>query len=572
MSSRLKIWTQSAACLVIALSTIQCSKKEAAEPIVAIVGNRTISLTGFERAYLPVILYGDKFDSPETRTQTLDYLIGDKILAQEAEKIHLDTFAMVSHIGRVAEQKAIARHVYDEWVRSKIPNPTEEELRQAFERSNKSLLVRLLFAPSEAGADSLYAILQSGTMTFEELAGRVFTDSLLSANGGALGWLNWGDLDEALENVAYDTPVGEFTLPVQSQYGWHILRVDDYKKQVITSETDYLQAKPSLAKRIYERREAVIGKTVLNDFMHTQQVEFNREISKPVFNAIIRRRAPKDGMAPDERDKPQEHRFATLKDELTPYLDQTLVSFAGEGWTVGEFLERLPEMDRRQFYNNLYLGTANLIRDELLSRAGYDKGYEKAPDVIEEVRDRKDKILSQMFLQTLWDTLTLTENMIGAYYHQNWQQRYHGRDSLHIQEILVTDKALADTLMFRLREGANFDEMALRFTKRTGFEKTIGDLGWQVSGHTPYEPLYDQALKVKTDVPLGPIQTEAGWSVIRSLDRHRYPEPFDQVHDKVKTDMENYHQAVVRKEALDNVRSRYKIERHEEVLSKIDTK
>lgn len=570
MPTRLGITTRQITVLTIIFSLLQCGKRESAGQIVATAGNRTISITSFERAYLPVILYGDKFDSPGTRNQTLDYIIGDKILAQEAEKAQMDTVSILKHVTRVAEQKAIARHVYDEWVRSKIPVPTEAELRLAFDRSNKSLLVRHLFAPTKSAADSLFSILQSGSMTFEELAAHIFADSLLAANGGELGWLNWGDLDEALENAAYDAAVGAFTPPVKSQYGWHILRVDDYKKQVITSETDYLQAKPALSRRIYERREAIIGKQVLNDFMRDQQVAFNREITQPVFNAIISRRAPKDDMAPEEREKPLEHQFATLRDELAPYMDQTLVSFAGEGWTVREFLDRLPEMDRRQFYNNLYLGTANLIRDELLSRAGYDQDYEKAADVVEEVQDRKDKILAQLYLQTLWDTLTFTENMMENYYQENWQKRYQGPDSLRLQEILVSDKALADSLMFQLRSGADFDELARQFNQRTGLKNPIGDLGWQVNGTTAYEIEYSQALKVKTGVPLGPVETESGWAIVRSTDRVRYAEPLRLIRDKVQQDMENYHQSVVRQKALDEARPHYKIERHEDVLSMID--
>jgi len=558
--------------IVIVIILLQCGRQEPANEMVAKVGNRTISITSFERAYLPVILYGDKFDSPETRKQTLDYLIGDKLLAQEAEKAEMDTFSILKHVTRVAEQKAIARHVYDDWVRKKIPVPTDDDLRLAFERSNKSMLVRHLFASTKSASDSLYAILQSGSMTFEELAARVFTDSLLAADGGSLGWLAWGDLDENLENAAYDAPVGKFTEPVESQYGWHILRVDDYKKQVITSETDYLQTKPALNRRIYERREAIIGKQVLNDFMRDQQVSFNREIAKPVFNAIIARRAPKDDMAPGEREKPLEREFATLRDELAPYMDQTIVSFSGEGWTVSGFLERLPEMGRREFYNNLYLGTANLVRDELLSRAGYAEGYEKAIDVVEEVQDRKDKILAQLYLQTLWDTLTITEKMVGKYYQDNWQRRYQGPDSLRLQEILVSDKALADTLMFRLRSGADFDELAQRFTQRVGFEHTIGDLGWQVTGKTAYEIEYSQALKTKTGVPVGPIETESGWAIVRSTDRVRYAEPLRLIRDKVQKDMENYHQSIVRQKALDEARSHYKIDRYQDVLSMIDKK
>ncbi len=554
---------------LIVLIIVSCSKKESAEPIVAQVGNRTISLTSFKRDYLPVILYGDKFDSPETRKQTLDYLIGNKLLAQEAEKDRLDTLSIVSHVKRVAERKAMARHLFDAWVRSRIPAPTEAELREAFDRTHKTLFVRHLFARTKTQADSLYALLQSGTLSFEKLAGQTFTDTTLANNGGALGWLNWGDLDENLENAAYAAQIGKFTKPVQSQYGWHILRVDDWKKQAIETEDEYQLAKSKLENRIYERREAMVGKEVLNDYMQQQNVQFNRSVAGPVFEAI-RVRRPRPDESPRERTQHPEQQYGTLKEELTPYLDQTLVTFAGEGWTVREFLQRLPEMDRRRFYGNLYIGTAYLIRDELLGREGYAKGYDKLQDVKAEVRDRQDELLARLYLQTLWDTLRFNDRMIDAYYQKNWRRHYTNPDSLHLQEILVKDKRLADTLMFRLREGADFDALARKYTRRSGQRGKAGDLGWQAGGKTGFDPLYQPALKVKTGVPVGPIGTTAGWSIVKVIERRRYPKPLDEIRDKVKTDMNNYRQAVVRTEALKKIRLEYKIDRHEELLDKID--
>ncbi|MCF7796382.1 MAG: peptidylprolyl isomerase [Candidatus Marinimicrobia bacterium] len=527
-------------------------------------------MTSFQRGYLPVILYGDKFDSPETRVQTLDYLIGDKLLAQEAERVHLDTMPILKHVRRVAEHKAMARHLYDEWVREKIPEPTEEELREAFARNNKQLFVRHLFAPSAEAADSLYALLESGRMTFEEIASRIYADSLLAENGGALGWLEWGDLDENLENAAYESPVGEFTRPVRSQYGWHILRVDDFKRQMIVSEDDFQKKKKFLKNRIYERREAVVSKQVMNEFMEAQNVQFDREITRPVFTAIIARRSADETLAPEEQSSSPEREFATLEDELLPYLDQMLVTFAGEGWTVREFLDRLPEMDRRHFYGNLYVGLANMIRDELLGREAEAKGYDQKPDVVEEVRDREDKLLAQLYLQSLYDTLTITDQIVNTWYHENWRQRYHAPDSLWLQEILVTDKAFADSLMYRLRTGANFDEMARRYSKRHGLQGAPGDLGWQVGGKTPFVTQYENALKVQQNIPVGPVETEDGWSIVRYTQQRRYPLPLDRIREKVRQDVENYRQAVVRNEALEKARTEYEIVRHDEVLNQID--
>lgn len=51
------------------------------------------------------------------------------------------------------------------------------------------------------------------------------------ANGGDLGWSNPGKFVAAFEKVMNGTATGEISKPFKSQFGWHILRVDDRRTQ-----------------------------------------------------------------------------------------------------------------------------------------------------------------------------------------------------------------------------------------------------------------------------------------------------------------------------------------------------
>ena len=48
-------------------------------------------------------------------------------------------------------------------------------------------------------------------------------------NGGDLGYFGRGQMVPEFEKVAFNTPVGEVSNPVYTQFGWHLIKVLDKK-------------------------------------------------------------------------------------------------------------------------------------------------------------------------------------------------------------------------------------------------------------------------------------------------------------------------------------------------------
>ncbi len=520
--------------------------EEADKVIVATVDDLKITETSFQRAYLPILLYGDKFDSDESREEVMNYLIGQKLLAKTALDAGLDSSTLIQKTRDRVEQQAMSRQLYQKWVKEKLPKPTEEELRTGFVRGHKSLFVRHLFSNSESDIRKYRQLLTDGSESFYTLAQDVFSDTVLSRNGGALGWITFGDLDETLEDTIFALQPGQISGPVKSQYGWHILSVDDYREDVIRTEDDFQKTKDLIYNKIIERRENVLGKQVLNDFMSQYDIEFNREITAQVWPLVIAR------LQAETADLKHTPLLSESSSDLESLRDETLLTVNDERWSVAKIVDRLPELDRSLLYGNLYVAASNVIRNEMLTREARKLNLENHPNVLEEVQDVYDQLLADAYVNLIADTLTFTESEQKAFYQQNQLQRYHAPDSLQVELYTFSDSLQAAKALYQLRSGLVYTDP--------------GDEVIWLSAPDQDKSLYLLARTLSLGTMAGPISHHNAWVLVKLLKRHRIPLKFETIQDRVLSDMENERFSTTRSILLDKIRPKHTITIDHELL------
>ena len=84
-------------------------------------------------------------------------------------------------------------------------------------------------APFEARADSIYKAVKAGE-NFGELAKKISQDPGSASQGGELPWFGGGQMIPEFENAAFALKnPGDISLPLKSQFGWHIIKLIDKK-------------------------------------------------------------------------------------------------------------------------------------------------------------------------------------------------------------------------------------------------------------------------------------------------------------------------------------------------------
>lgn len=86
---------------------------------------------------------------------------------------------------------------------------------------------------------------------FEELA-RLYSEDPSAPQGGDLGWLSPGETVPAFEQAMNALQPGQVSEPVLSQFGWHLIRVEDRRQKDMEDEYRRMQARQILFQRRVE--------------------------------------------------------------------------------------------------------------------------------------------------------------------------------------------------------------------------------------------------------------------------------------------------------------------------------
>lgn len=117
----------------------------------------------------------------------------------------------------------------------------------------------ILISPSEVVSpedakshiDQLYQRLEQGA-NFAELAATFSKDPGSASDGGSLGWVVPGVMVPEFDATMKSTPKGQVSKPFQSQFGWHILTVEDTRQMDMTEDYQRRMAKQILGERQFD--------------------------------------------------------------------------------------------------------------------------------------------------------------------------------------------------------------------------------------------------------------------------------------------------------------------------------
>jgi peptidyl-prolyl cis-trans isomerase C len=167
--------------------------------------------------------------TPEQRNEALDDLIKIQLLAAQGEKDGLQNDPDVAARLQIIRMRLLADGEAQKYLKDK--EPTDAELHAEYDAQVATMdkteyHARHILVATKEQAEQLIKKIQAGAK-FEDVAKTNSTDGSKN-NGGDLGWFTLARMVKPFGDAVKGLKKGEITTqPVQTQFGWHIIKLED---------------------------------------------------------------------------------------------------------------------------------------------------------------------------------------------------------------------------------------------------------------------------------------------------------------------------------------------------------
>jgi peptidyl-prolyl cis-trans isomerase SurA len=255
------------------------------DPIVMKLGKEEIKLSDFKNTYLK---NNDlKGKTEKDIREYIELFVNFRLKYAEAEAMHLDTIVALQEELASYRKQAAEKYLTDKEVSDKILEEALERMKWDIRASHivKNVLSDALPADTLKAYNAIMKIrdrILKGE-PFAEVAAKESDDLsardkksaggevMKKGNGGDLGYFTVFDLIYSFETGAYNTPAGGISMPVRTEFGYHLIYVQDRKpalgKVKATQILIPYNSSPNLTPAERAQEEAKIKEQITN--IHT---------------------------------------------------------------------------------------------------------------------------------------------------------------------------------------------------------------------------------------------------------------------------------------------------------------
>ena len=412
------------------------------DPLVAKFGESQITLGEYRIAYLQLIKNPRVFDSKELRENFLDQMIQQRLLSDEAKRLKLDKNELVEYKLNSYRNKCLREEHFEKVIKPKV-QISEKDVEETYLYTQEERRVSHLYCTRKSMADSLYKQLQNGA-AFESLAKVVFNDTALSNHGGDLGWVSWDQFEYDLALATFRLPMNKYSSPIKSSYGYHILKVTDYRKRPMITRREY-ELHRRKAKYLLEYK---LGDKLAYEYIGKMLKKSKIKIYPNIVHAIELKLADKFKRKPGQYDQMFDLQLKTeeIKIVETNLWDErkTVVAIInGKNLTIGDFIGYMNFVPYNIFSGGMKQTLDCIIRDYLLTQEAKRMNLTNAEKVNLKTKIYSDNLLQLEMRKMLISGVQIEENELKKYYEEHKTKfKDEPFDNIHdyVKDLYINEK------------------------------------------------------------------------------------------------------------------------------------
>ncbi|MBD3385797.1 hypothetical protein GF407_12830 [candidate division KSB1 bacterium] len=366
--------------------------------------------------------------------------IENRLMLLDAEKTKLAETPTVKKRLEQTARKQLYYFTADKEIARKII--TEEDVREAYKRELYEIRMRHIFLPTSMDKKAAIEILSS--LRQRILRGEAFTnlvrsfsrDTLTLGKGGDLGFIKYGEGDfgtEFYENVMR-MKKGFVSPPLQSEKGYHLVRVEQRRKTAIPSYDDYYD---QLRQKL-ERSNARELNKAFQSFIDQLKKKYETKVNDDDLVHISSR------VKALKKELPKEKTIDLLRQLAAAGEKTALIHFKKKNYTLDDFIALLEEIPS---YENLPVEEIDVFK-EFLDRAipliliikyAHEKNYHKTEAFHARMKPYREKILLEAIHQKqIEDKITVEDEKLEAFFDKHKSDYIDNQDK--DSETLKTDR------------------------------------------------------------------------------------------------------------------------------------
>ncbi|MBL7771881.1 MAG: peptidylprolyl isomerase [Chitinophagaceae bacterium] len=203
------------------------AQKKDADPVLFTYGGQPVAKKEFLRMYTKNLNTQKPDFSEKAVREYLTLYSRFKMKVAEAQAMKLDTLKSIDGELTSYKKQLAKTYLTDNEVKDKL-------VKEAYDRMKKEVEVAHILVSYPRGTDdtleaknkidSLYREVTMNKADFAKLANQYSEDKQSAVNGGNIGYLTALQFVYAFENDAYKTPIGQYSKPFKTIFGYHIIK------------------------------------------------------------------------------------------------------------------------------------------------------------------------------------------------------------------------------------------------------------------------------------------------------------------------------------------------------------
>lgn len=193
--------------------------------------------------------------NPQVREQYLEQLIALRMFSKQGEEEKLeetDEFKVILESARkdILAQMMIAKLLKDIDVTDEEAKDYYDANKRQFEKG-ETVRAKHILVKEEEKCNEILTAIKKEEKTFEDAA-KEFSTCPSGQKGGDLGEFGKGQMVPEFEKAAFSAEVGQVVGPVQTSFGYHLIKVE---KKNEASETPFEEVKASIKGRMLQQKQ-----------------------------------------------------------------------------------------------------------------------------------------------------------------------------------------------------------------------------------------------------------------------------------------------------------------------------